>query len=146
MIFLHERRDAFGSLPGQPLLDLGHQGTGDPLPPPIGMHRHSINVTSPAIEYADDRADHSPVDLGHKDMSRAFRDGSPQIHSSVGHAGSGVRLPPQFENRLHVLDATISNDIIAHHGPQQSKKTRSSHRLPRASSLPEDWTPQRGDR
>src|SRR5262249_28264944 len=50
VILLHQRRDAPGSLPGQSLLDLGHQGTGDTLAAVVGVDRQPVEVAPPAVE------------------------------------------------------------------------------------------------
>src|SRR5262249_48307762 len=136
LILLHQRRNALGSLPGKPLLDLGHQRTGYSLSPAFGIHRQSVDVTPPTIESADDRADDSAPDLGHENVGRAFGNGPPQIIGSIGHTGSGTGMSPEFQNAHHFLGMALPNDKTAHRLPHQMQKARSSLMGPRASSRP----------
>src|SRR5262245_39428454 len=50
VVLLHQRRDASGPLPGQPLLGLGYQHTGYPLPALVGLDGQPVDVAPPAIE------------------------------------------------------------------------------------------------
>jgi hypothetical protein len=60
----------------QPLLDLHDQGTGNSSTPIVRVDRQAVNVATPTVEGADDRADDRTTDFGQKDMSRACSDGS----------------------------------------------------------------------
>jgi len=64
MILFHQGRDSLYSLLGQPLLDFGHQPSGDPSPSVARVNDQPVDVASPAVERPDDRADDLPIGLG----------------------------------------------------------------------------------
>ena len=110
MILLHEGRDSSGPLLDQPLFDLAHQRTGNSSPPIAGVNRQPVNVTSPAIEGADDGADDLPIDLGHQEIDFAFGKDSPEVVSVVRDARRGFSLPPEFKNTVRFLRAAVPNE------------------------------------
>src|SRR5262249_52512566 len=102
------------------LLDFGNQRTGNPSPPIVGMNGHPVNVSSPAVERPNDRTDHSLIDLGYQDVGGATGDSPSQVARSIRDAGSGIGLPPEFENRVFVLDpagadAQAAVLVVGHH-------------------------------
>src|SRR5438128_2755156 len=114
MVLLDQRGDALGSLSGEPLFDLSHQGTGDSPPPIAGMNGESIDIAAPAVERPDDRTDQPPIALSHEYVGLTFGKGSPEVVRVVGDAGHSLGLSPQFKNRPYFLRATIPNDKTAH--------------------------------
>ena len=127
VILLHQRRDALGPLLRQPLLDLGHQRTGNSTPPVFGMDGQPVDVPSPAVERPDDRTNDSPFGLGYQDVGLVFDNGWPEVVGGVGHARRGVGLPPEFEDCIYIFQPTRSDgqatrSLLGHLRPRQEKK------------------------
>jgi hypothetical protein len=138
VILLDQRRDALGTLLGQPLLDLNNKRTGYALSPEIRVDSQPVDVTPPAVERPDDRADDVAPDLGHEDVSGACGDGPPQVVGIVSHAGRGVGLLPEFEDYIYIFqpapsDGQTTRRRLGHNDLQKVKKPAAGANLPRAS-------------
>jgi hypothetical protein len=114
VIFLDQSSDALRSLDGEPLFDLGYQGTGKSSPPIDGVNRQTIKVASPTVKCPDDRANQPPINLDNNDAGPAVSHRSPKIVGAIRDAWRGFRLPPEFKEAMHLFRATVPDGQVTH--------------------------------